>query len=82
MLRTTIVLPPALKQRAVDRSHQDGVSFGEFVRRAVETQLAASPKSTAGKTADPFGDNLTAYDDKGPVDLAERHDDYLYGRSS
>src|SRR5437870_11385071 len=33
--RTTVVLPPPLKQRAVARAREQGISFGEFVRRSV-----------------------------------------------
>jgi len=75
-LRTTIVLPSRLKAMAVARAKDQGISFGELVRRAVEkhVQQAAGPQ-----TGDPFWDNLTSYDIDSPTDLAARHDDYLYG---
>jgi hypothetical protein len=77
--RTTVVLPAALKQRAVARAREQGISFGEFVRRAVETMLTVPLRGTARKeTSDPFWDNLKIYEG-GPADLAARHDDYLYG---
>jgi hypothetical protein len=77
--RTTVVLPGSLKQRAVARAREQGISFGEFVRRAVEKMLAAPPRGTARKeTGDPFWDNLKVYEG-GPADLAAHHDDYLYG---
>jgi len=77
--RTTIVLPDPLKQRAVARAREQGISFGEFVRRSVEKMLTAPPRGTGReKAADPFWDNLKAYEG-GPTDLAARHDDYLYG---
>jgi hypothetical protein len=77
--RTTIVLPDPLKQRAVARAREQGISFGEFVRRAVENMLTAPPRGTSRKkTGDPFWDNLEVYDG-GPTDVAGRHDDYLYG---
>jgi hypothetical protein len=77
--RTTVVLPETLKQRAVARAREEGISFGEFVRRAVEKMLAAQPHGGARKkTGDPFWDNLEFYSD-GPEDAAARHDDYLFG---
>lgn len=77
--RTTIVLPPFLKQRAVATAREQGISFGEFVRRAVENMLTLPPERAARKkTGDPFWDNLKFYDG-GPADAAARHDDYLYG---
>jgi hypothetical protein len=77
--RTTIVLPDPLKQRAVARAREQGISFGEFVRRAVENMLTAPPRGTSRKkTGDPFWDNLEVYDG-GPTDVAGHHDDYLYG---
>ena len=82
-------MPAPLKAKAVARARQQGISFGEFVRQAVEKQLAASVKSGAKKektgkkkTGDPFWDNLVVYDDDGPADLAARHDDYLYGEEA
>ncbi len=78
--RTTVVLPARLKERAVTRAREQKISFGEFLRRAVERQLAEPPRGKAKKTGDPFWDHLIAYDDDGPADLAACHDDYLYGR--
>ena len=76
--RTTVVLPPRLKERAFERARKQGISFGEFVRQAVEKQLSATPKGNSKKTGDPFWDNLVAYDAGNP-DTAAHHDDYLYG---
>ena len=86
--RTTIVMPPRLKQAAVSRARAQGVSFGEFVRQAVAKQLRPEAetsrsrfiKSKAKKKGDSFWDNLTFYDEPdGPSDLSTHHDDYLYG---
>jgi hypothetical protein len=85
--RTTIVLPPLLKQRAISRARVLGISFAEFVRQAVEKQLASPTdkvtkvpwKRGSRKTGDPFWDNLRTFDDGGPTDLSVRHDDYIYG---
>ena len=76
--RTTIVLPDPLKQRAIARAREQRISFGEFVRRAVEKTLSAPPRGGGRKkTGDPFWDNLEIHDG-GPSDAALRHDDYLY----
>ena len=75
-LRTTIVLPSTLKTRAMARAKDQGISFGELVRRAVEKHVQ---EKAGPKTGDPFWDNLTSYDVQSPADLAARHDDYLYG---
>jgi hypothetical protein len=78
-VRTTVVLPGPLKERAIARAREQGISFGEFVRRAVEKMLTAPPRGTSRrKTGDPFWDNLEIYDG-GPADASARHDDYLYG---
>ncbi len=74
--RTTIVLPPRLKTLAVERARAEGISFGEFVRRALEKQVASVPVQQIG---DPFWDNLSIATAPGPADIAEHHDDYLYG---
>lgn len=77
--RTTVVLPAPLKQRAVARAREQGISFGEFVRRAVEQMLTAPPRGkTRRKIGDPFWDNLK-FHAGGPADAAARHDEYLYG---
>lgn len=77
-VRTTIVLPDPLKRRAVARAREQGVSFAEFVRRAVENMLIKPPRGAGEKkTGDRFWDNLEIYNG-GPSDAAARHDDYLY----
>ena len=71
-----------MKQRAMARARKQGISFAEFVRRSVENILSAPPRGTGRKkTGDPFWDNLTFFNG-GPVDLAARHDEYLYGGKS
>jgi len=77
--RTTVTLPSQLKQRAVARAREQGISFGEFVRQAVEKSLATPPKGAKRKkTGDPFWDNLK-FVEGGPRDASTRLDDYLYG---
>jgi hypothetical protein len=79
--RTTIVMSADLKERAVQRARERKISFGEFVRQAVEQQLKAAVPVKAGgkkKTGDPFWDNWVPIDDDGPTDMALNHDQYLY----
>ncbi len=78
--RTTVVFPPVLKRRAVSRARAQGISFCEFVRRAVEKELVPSGKKHARKkTGDPFLDHIRTFDDGGPADLIDHLDDFLYG---
>lgn len=39
MQRTSLVLPDGVRLRATQRARLEGVSFGEFVRRALERAL-------------------------------------------
>lgn len=77
--RTTVVLPPGLKQRAIAEARQQGISFGELVRRALAAALAPTEDRTQRPKGDPFWDNLRISHD-GPRDAALRHDQYLYGK--
>jgi hypothetical protein len=78
--RTTIVLPSRLKEKATARAREQNISFGEFVRRAVEKQLAVRASSKAkNRGRDPYLDNLVVFDDDGPADLSVRIDEFLYG---
>ena len=78
MQRTTVVLPLPLKQRASERARQLGISFGEFVRRAVDRAIreTAPPR---GKRQDPFWGDRAVFRSDVPKDLSTRHDHYLYG---
>lgn len=72
-------MPEPLKRRAVAKARAQGISFGEFVRRAVEKEIATPVAKKRGKkTGDPFWDNMKFYDDDGPPDLSTRIDEYLY----
>jgi hypothetical protein len=75
--RTTIVLPQALKEIAQDRARSRGISFGEFVRRAVEEATCKTPRGKSA--ADPFLSDRAVFRGGAPSDLSERHDFYLYG---
>ncbi len=78
MQRTTIILPETLKQMATDSARSLGISFGEFVRRAVEKKLRESAP-LPGMKGDRFWDDRAVFRGRVPRDLAARHDFYLYG---
>ena len=78
--RTTVVLPSRLKEKATARAREQRISFGEFVRRAVEKQLTIpANRKSKGKAGDPYLDKLVVFEDDGPPDLSARIDDVLYG---
>ena len=75
--RTTIVLPPTLKRRATARARAQKISFGEFVRRALETSLSGN-KPRGLRKLDSFLDDHSVYLGDTPPDLSLNHDHYLY----
>lgn len=79
--RTTVVIPPGLKQRAMERARKEGISFSDLVRRSLKKEVDTPlKKKKPGKTGDPFLDDHTVYDDPTwPPDYSARIDDYLYG---
>lgn len=76
MTRTTLMLPADLKARSERRAREIGISMGELVRRSLVRLLdeTASPASEDALYAD-----VVVSAAETPSDLAERHDDYLYG---
>lgn len=76
MQRTTLMLPPDLKARAQQHARGLGISLGELVRRALESELTdAGPDDRASDIL--FADDAV-YTGPGPRDLAAEHDRYLY----
>ena len=75
--RTTVVLPPTLKRRATARARAQKISFGEFVRRALETELSGV-KPRGRRKLDSFLNSNTVYLGDTPSDGAMNHDHYLY----
>ena len=78
MERTTIMLPDDLRTRAASRARELGISMGELIRIAIETALI-EPEQT--RQHDTFFSDRTVFRDNGPDNLAENHDQYLYGAS-
>jgi hypothetical protein len=74
MKRTTIMLPEGLRQRALSRAKQKGVSLGELIRDSLD---AALPAMSYDVEHDPLFEDVI-YDGPAPADISARHDKYLY----
>ena len=74
--RTTITLPPELKDRAMRIARMQGISFGELVRRLLR---AAAEKSDGSGDWDELLADESVFGGEVPSDLAGNHDAYLYG---
>lgn len=61
------------------RASKQGISFSEFVRRAVEKAVGA--RGSTDSEDDPFLSDKAVFRGKAPRDMAARHDDYLYGET-
>jgi hypothetical protein len=75
MKRTTIMLPEALRQRALARARQKGVSLSELIRDSLDAALLAA-RDEADR--DPLFEDVV-YDGPAPADDAAKHDEYLDG---
>lgn len=75
--RTTVVLPLPLQSAAKELARELGISFGEFVRRALEKEVTRHQGD--GEEHDPLLDDSAVYRGKVPKNLSEDHDAYLYG---
>ena len=76
MKRTTIMLPPELKNRASKRAHKLGISVGELIRWCLGAFLDRPEELS---TEDPLLSDDAVYKGRIPPDLSARHDHYLYG---
>lgn len=75
MKRTTIMLPPELKARAMRAARERGISFGELLRQS----LRATIEGQRSVYDDPLFADSAVFEGETPEDLSTRHDDYLYG---
>jgi len=86
MRRTTINLPDVLKRRSMDKARAAGLSFAEFVRKAVEQAVNESPSQTSQRQRLAALADLRSFRQEaatdGPADLAKNLDDYLYGTTA
>ena len=76
MKRTTIMLPPELKNRASKHAHKLGISVGELIRWCLGAFLDR-PEELSRE--DPLLSDDAVYKGRVPPDLSARHDHYLYG---
>ena len=79
MKRTSIMIPPDLRNRAEQRCRRLRISFGELVRRALEEHLG---HGGAGEIADPLFADDAVWRGAAPADASANHDEYLYGRET
>ena len=76
MQRTTIMLPPELKEKATRRAREKGISLGELLRESLTIALEA--KEASLRKDDPLFADQVVFDGEAPEDIAERHDRHLY----
>lgn len=81
MTRTTILLPPTVKRRALAAARAAGTSLGAVVRGSLDQTLPlparrqqAARQRAAIAAMLQFGEGAQP----GPADLAANHDQYLY----
>ena len=76
MTDVTVRFPDDLKEQAEQTAANNGTSLEEFIRESVELRLG---KPELSWSTDPFFADREVWEGPGPSDMAERHDDYLYG---
>ena len=79
MQKTTIMLPDGLRTQAIRKAHQSGLSLGEVIRTALEKTFQQVDQ---GRKEDSFWADERIFTGSGRKDMAEKHDDYLYGGKS
>lgn len=72
MHRTTILLPPELRQAAEREAREMGVSLGELIRRRLRPALKKQEPQVPGFFT------RVPWTGSGPRDLSANHDKYLY----
>mgnify|MGYP000371072800 CR=1 FL=1 len=75
MIRSTILLPESLKQKAEQVASSRGISLSELIRR----QLAKVTKNLKTWDDDPIFAESTTWIKETPEDMSSDHDTYLYG---
>ena len=76
MQRTSILLPKPTKQAAQRVARARGLSLGALIRQQLDLVVA---KESGTETHDPLFDDFQPYTGAAPKDLAQHHDQYLYG---
>ncbi|NNJ27258.1 hypothetical protein [Alienimonas chondri] len=75
----TIVLPPDLLEEAVRAAERRGIGVNAWVSECVRASLPRPWPPATPDPNDPLFADAAIYEGDGPTDMAERHDDYLYG---
>jgi hypothetical protein len=70
------MIPDDLKIRAASRANSEGISLGEFIRVSLEKALRFGDDEYPD---DPFLADNSVYEGETPSDMAQNHDNYLYG---
>lgn len=76
MQRTTIMLDEELKLQIEQGARNEGVSLAQWMQRAARQRLAAMASESK---PDPLFSDTATFDGEVPEDLADNHDQYLYG---
>jgi hypothetical protein len=72
------MLPSELKEKAIRRARERGISLGEFLRESLVVALNSSVAKN--RKDDPLFADRAVFDGAAPSDLAEHHDRYLYDK--
>jgi hypothetical protein len=75
MERTTIMLPPELKSKAIRYSEHKGISLGQLIREALEHEI--NQQGNAEQSLDPLYADKVVFKGEAPHDLSMNHDAYL-----
>lgn len=81
------MLPEGIKRKSLEEARQQGVSFGEFVRRALEQSLLRTNAGKQGfdRSDDPLFQgmrHLASQTQSRITDASANHDEYLYGKGA
>lgn len=75
MERTTVMLPGDLKEKAMFKAHEMGISFGELIRKSIKSFI---DEIDIEVKIDPFLDDDEIYTGEVESDISLNHDKYLY----
>ena len=75
MHRTTIMLPPEIKNAARQKARERGISLGELIRESLQRTLASGAQRRAD---DPLFADHACFDGDVERNLSAEHDLYLY----
>jgi hypothetical protein len=79
MKRTTVMLPVALRRRAVALARERGLSLGALIRESLDSALSTSLPT---RVADSLFTGSVSFTGKAPKDLSAAHDRYVYSEDA